>query len=290
MEPPQEVMPKAKEEAILALGIDDSIAATHQALAFVMHYYEWDWKGAGDEFRRAVDLSPSDPLIRTAYAEHLAHLSRFDDAIAEAEKAVQLDPISLETNRMLALVLYYARRYDDSIEQCNRTIDLDSDYMMIYWFLGMNHIQKGNTIALAAVDLDSDYMMIYWFLGMNHIQKGNYDAALAAVERGYDLEEGNPISQTMVANIYVLVGRKEEARDILAELNEHKKQEYFSAYLIAGLTSFLGDTDQTFEWLNKAYQERDGLLPALDVHPLLDPVRDDSRFKDLVRRMNFPER
>ncbi len=261
LESAREVIPKAKEEARKALNLDADLAEAHSVLGGILHFFEWDWEGAEDHFRRAISLSPNNPLIRTMYAEHLSHLSRFDDAIAEAERAVQLDPISVESNRMLAMALYFARRHDDSIKQCNKTINLDSTFVLIYWFLGMNHIAKGD-----------------------------FDDAIVAIERGYDLDEDNPISQPLVADIYAMVGRNQEARDMLEELKERRKQEEFSPYLIGGVHFFLGETDDAFEWLNKAYEEKDVLLSMMDVHPLMDTIRDDPRFQDLLRRMNFPER
>ncbi len=248
LEPARQVIPKAKEKVRQALDLDADLAEAHSMLGGILHWYDWDWERAGDEFRKAISLSPSDPLVRTGYAEHLLHLSKFEDAISEAEKAVQLDPISLETNRTLALGFYYTRRYDDSIEQCNKTILLDSNYMMIYWFLGMNHIAKGD-----------------------------YDAALAAFERGYDLDEGSPISQALVASIYALMGRKQDA-NTLEKLIEQREREYFPPFLIAIVASFLGETDQAFEWLQTGYEEKDALLPSIGVHPMMDPIRDDPRF------------
>ena len=261
-EPPREVMPKAKEEAREALNLDDMIAEAHQCVGAILHYYEWDWESAESEYKQAIRLSPSDALHHTIYADGLAHRRRFADAMAVAEKALRLDPVSTETNRILAHVLFYSRNYDAAIEQCYKTIDLDPNYVPIYWYL------PGAYLA-----------------------KGQYEAALRASERGVNLDKDSPIpmSKAYLGSSYALMGRKAEALAILDEFKKQRKKQYFPATTIAMLTSSLELMDETFEWLNKAYDEKDGILILLDVFPLWDPIRDDPRFQDLLRRMNFPK-
>ncbi len=258
-EQPREVMPKASEEARKALNLDDAIAEAHRCLGLVLHYYEWDWKSAESEFKEAISLSPTDASLRTMYLHLLVYLSRFDDAMAEAEQALKLDPVSIEANRALAHVLYHSRKYDAAIEQCRKTIDLDPNYLPIYWYLAGA------------------------WLG-----KGEYDAAVGASQRGLNLNKDDPINKTWLGAGYALMGRKEKALQILDELKEQRRKQYFPAYHIAMVTSSLGQMDETFEWLNRAYEEKDGLLTELGHVPLWDPHRDDPRFQHLLRRMNFP--
>ncbi len=257
--PPREVMPKGKEEARRALNIDDTIAEAHYSMGMILHWYERDWEGAEREYMRAIRLHPAEVILRTMYAEFLAHMNRSGDATSEANEALALDPVSPEANRALAAVLYYTRQYDASLRQSRKAIELDP-----------------------AIGL-------YWTLAPAHIAKGEYPSAVKASEAGLNLDNNNPLSQTYLACAYALMGRKENALKILSEFKERKQREYFSAVLIAILTSALGDKGQTFEWLKKAYEENDGLLVMLNTYHFWDPIRDDPRFQDLLRRMNFPE-
>ena len=259
--PPREVMPKAKAETERALDLDDTIAEAHHSMGIVLHYYEWDWKGAEEEYRNAIRLSPSDALLHTMYASLLLHVGRFDDAMSEANVALRLDPVSLEAHRMLTHTFYFARQYDAVMEQCRRTIDLDNNYMPIYWYVGAANIGKGD-----------------------------YGSALSAFERGLSLDQDNPINQAYVASTPPLIGRRNEALEILTEFKQRREREYFPAYLIALVFFYLDETDQTFDWLNKAYDEKDGMLADIGAHPFWDPIRDDARFQDLLGRMNFPKK
>ena len=135
--PPGEVMARGKREAEKALDLDDGIAQAHHSLGMILHWYEWDWEGAEREYKKAIRLSPDDALVRTMYAEFLAEMNRSKDAMSEAERALALDPVSPETNRMMALVLYYTRQYDACVAHSGKAIELDPGHIAFYWHLAL---------------------------------------------------------------------------------------------------------------------------------------------------------
>ena len=182
-EPAPKVMPKAKSEVLKAVRLDESIAEGHWLLALVLQFFEWDWEGAEREHRRAIELGPREALPRAYYSEFLSFLMRHDEAIAEAKVALDLDPLSLEVNRTLALVLYYARQYDDAVDLLQEILRMDPEYMPGYLQLGWTYLAKHE-----------------------------YDDALEALERAFGLSKDNPVCQAVLASGYALHGRKERAR------------------------------------------------------------------------------
>ena len=260
-ETPEEMIPNVKEELQKALDIDDDIADGHQTLAHLRFWYEWDWEGAEREYKKAIDLNPKDALIRSGYATFLACMGRYAKAIAQAKKAVELDPVSPETNRILAFVYKLLGQDDSAIERGHETLELASDYVLGY--------------------LD---------LGMAYVLTGKYNDGLAAFNRGLDLDKGNQLLQGGRAVAYALLGKAQKAREILDDLVERSKGGYSLGYNIAAVYCYLGEMEEAVKWLNIAYEKKNGLLALLGVDPIWDPLRDDPRFQDLLRRMNFPER
>ncbi len=217
--------------------------------------------GKGKRFSERAHTSLILGLAHVFYAEFLSLLKRQDEAIAEAKMALDLDPFSLETNRMLGLVLIYASHYDAALKQQHEIINMDSSYM------------SGPL-----------------FLGLVYVARRQYDAALEAYNRALSLDPDNPVCQACVASGYALTGESGKAREILRDLEARRTREYFPAVLVAWVTGSLGEENLTFDWLETAYGERDCLLATLGVFPVLfDRIRDDPRFHDLLRRLNFPK-
>ncbi len=259
-EAPGEVMPKGKREAEKALNLDDTIPEVHHSLGMILHWYEWDWEGAEREYKKAIRLRPDDASLRTMYTEFLGEMNRSVDAMSEAEKALALDPVLPEANRILALALLYRRQYDAAIEQCRKGIELDPGRIGFYWHLAPAHIAKGE-----------------------------YTSALEASKAGLNLDKNDPICQAFLASAYALMGNEANAVRILNECEGKRERDYFPSAMIAMITCSLGEKDQTFEWLEKAYDEKEGLLVLLNNYPFWDPIRNDPRFQDLLRRMSFPK-
>ena len=252
--PPQEAFPPAKAAALKALSLDPSLAEAHASLAFVKNHYDWDWTGAEREYKRAIELSPSDAIAHLRYARYLSYLARFDEAIAEIKHAQELDPLSLVIQNNVGIVLYYARRYDAAILESRKTLEIDPDRV--------------------------------WsrvFLALSYEQKGMYREAIQEQERVKAYFKGAPT--VGLAHVYALSGRSSEARLILRELEKEDGYDWLS---IAADYAALGEKDRAFHWLEKAYEEHDFFLPTLAVNPWMDPLRSDPRFRDLLRRIGLP--
>lgn len=257
---PKDVYPKARSAAMTALKLDDLLAEAHTALAMVNLTYDWDWAGAEREFKRAIELNPSDSDAHYYYSYYLAFMGQFDNAIGEIRKAQELDPVSLVKLTGLGQVLLMARRYDEAIEQCRKALEMDPN-------LGFAH----------------------WLLGLAYMDKGSYEPAILALQESIPLSGDSPDEPASLAHAYALSGKRTEARKILEELKQQAKRRYISPGTIADLYGVLGEKDQAFALFEKAYDERDNMVVLLKVEPMFDNLRSDARFADLLRRVGFPE-
>jgi serine/threonine-protein kinase len=256
--PPKEVYPKAKSAAVNALKLDDALAQAHTALATIKLAYDWDWSGAEREFNRAIELNPSDSEAHYQYGYYLAFVGQFDEALREIRRAQELDPVSLVKITGVAQVLFLARRYDEAMAECRKALEMDPN-------LGFAH----------------------WLLGLAYTQKGMYEPAILALQRSIPLSGDSLDEPASLAHAYALSGNRGEARKILDELKQQAKHKYLSPTVIAALYGALGEENQAFAWLDKAYDERDSLLIGLRVEPMFDPLRSDPRFTDLLRRVGL---
>jgi len=256
--PPREGFPKAKEAATRALAIDEKLAEAHTSLGHVKRDYDWDWPGAEQEFRRAIELNPNELSAHQWYAVYLSSLGRHQEAIAEIKRALDLDALSLPVNAVTARVLYLARQYDAAIEQSRKTIEMDRAFATVYQNLGQSYEQKGM-----------------------------YAEAVATFQEFYKVEPGHGLA--FLGRAYALAGKTDEADKILSQLKELSARRYVSPYSIAMIYAGLGDKEQTFAWLEKAYQQRVHNLIFLKVEPELDGLRSDPRFAALVQRVGLSQ-
>ena len=257
---PQQVMPEAREAALDALAIDETLADAHFALGLVRALYEWDWSGAEQAYRRALDLNPGDTLARCFYAELLACTGQPDAAVAECRHAVERDPLSVFIRFRLAFTLYQTRRFDAAIAEARAGVELDPAYHVFYWTLGL---------ALSGL--------------------GRYDEAVEAMRQATVLVSGDPTTQAFLSWALGLAGQRDEALAIRTDLERRRTQVYCSGFFMALTYIGLSERDQAISWLQKAAEERDLVLPQLNANPGVDPLREDPRFQALLRRMNFPE-
>jgi serine/threonine protein kinase/Tfp pilus assembly protein PilF len=248
--------PRAKEAALKALELDDTLAEAHTALAFIKTDYDWDWSGAEQEFRRAIELNPGYARAHELYGFHLHGMGRFDEAIAEGKRSVELDPLSLLNNRVLGQTFFFARKYDQAIEQFRKTLDLDPNFIF-------GHL----------------------LLGRAYFQKSMYKEALAEFEKELMIFPGSTGALSYLGYAYAVEGRRSEAQKILDQLNELSKQKYVPVTRRATIYAGLGEKDKAFEWLEKAYEDRS--IGAVKLDPVYDPLHSDPRFADLLRRMNL---
>ena len=257
--PPKQVMPKAAGYANKAIQLDESSAEAHTLLAMYQHWYVWDFKGAEESYQRALQLNPGEVECLTMYALLMAVTERRKEAISFAKRALQWDPLSLDANRFVAYIYYLTRRYDEAAE------------------LSRQLRQK-----------EPNYFPATWTIGMVAAHKGDFDTAITAWRRARDLAGSDPISEAGLGWSLGIAGRTEEALSILDDFKKRQGEQYFSNYSIAWVYLGLKDWDSTFEWLEKAYEEREGLIIQLAAESLWDPLRDDPRFRDLLGRLGLP--
>jgi TolB-like protein/Flp pilus assembly protein TadD len=255
---PSECYPKAKAYASKALEIDGKLADAHAALAAVLDNYEWDPAGAEREHKRAIELAAGNSTAHLWYARFLSKQRRFEESLAESRRALESDPVSLTANMGFGFRLYDARRYDEAAEQFKKTLELDPNYFLAR--LG---------------------------LGQVYAQMGRYDESLTELNRAAELSRDNALAE--LGYVYAVSGRRSEARRVLAELQELPRPRHVSPADLAGIYVGLGDKDQAFAWLEKAYRERSPKLRLLNVEPKFDALRSDPRFDDLLSRISRPQ-
>jgi TolB-like protein/Tfp pilus assembly protein PilF len=261
---PKDVFPKAKAAATKALEFDETLAGARASLALVLYAYDWDWLGAERQFRRALELNPGLADAHRSYSMFLSAMGRHEEAIAEARRAQDLDPLEPFVNLGLGAAFRFASRYDEAIEQLQDAIEMYPTHGFTYTHLG-------------------------WAYGRG----GRYREALAAFQEANTLlGEGDLRNRAMFAHTCALSGRRDQAQKILDELQELEKRRYVPPMYIAMIYISLGKKEKAIQWLEKAYEVRDGdmfLLKFTPLEPLNDDLRGDPRFQDLLRRMNFPE-
>jgi TolB-like protein/Tfp pilus assembly protein PilF/predicted Ser/Thr protein kinase len=260
---PQEAFPRAKEAARKALELDETLAEAHGPLAFAMAVYDWDWSGAENEYRRALELNPNSASNHSDLGFFLAWLGRFEEALTEVRRARELDPLSLGFIRNFGAVLYLGRQYDRAISEWRKALAIDPDWLM--------------------ANLD---------LGRAFSAKGMHTEAIAQFQRAFELPGANKggvaNDEAWLGNAYALAGRKQEALGIINTLQQRSRQQYVAPISFAMIYAGLGEKNEAFRWLERAYRERCVDMNLLKVLPVWDPLRSDPRFQSLLRRVNFP--
>jgi TolB-like protein/Tfp pilus assembly protein PilF len=257
--PPREAMPKARTAAAKAVEIDDHLAEPHVSLGYVSFTYDGDWSAAGKHFEQALALNPPYTGAHTFYAFYLSSLGRSEEALAVAKRAVDRDPASPAVSHSLAVQLYLAKQFDQAIEQAHNTLEMDARFAISYQVLGEVYLSKGM-----------------------------YREALLALEQFSALSRSSATSRALLAYSHARLGEHSAALRIIEELTAVSKHSLVPALLFALIYAALDDQDQAFSWLEKAYEERFYRLAYLKVDALWDPLRSDSRFADLLRRVGIP--
>lgn len=254
---PKDGFPKAKDAAIKALEIDESLAEAHTSLAFIKFRWDWDRVETEREFQQAIKLKPSYAPAHQWYSSYLVALERFDEAIAEAKRTQELEPLSFIASSHLGWILYLSGKNERAIEQCTRILDLDPNFFP----------------ALR-------------YRGLAYEQKGMYPEAIVDFQKGVKLS-GSPLMLALLGHAYAASGKKSEAQHVLSELQDLQGRRYVSPYTVAAIYAGLGEKDQAFKWLEKAYEERDIWLMNLKVDPVFSKLRSDRRFPDLLARIGL---
>src|SRR6266496_6629682 len=252
--PPSEARRTAETAARKALEIDNDVAEAHAALGYV-NYFNWNWTTAEEEFKRAIELNPNYASAHSQYAHYLVCRGRVDQALAEINRAQELDPLSLSLSSRRGFILTNARRYEDAREQLRRVIAIDPNYYEAHWVLALN--------CFANKQVDE---------GINEAEK-----SVAVSGRA-------PAALGVLGLAYGLGGQKRKANDVLNELLQLQQKRYVTPMAFTYVYIGLGNKDQAFAWLEKAYQERSNPIAFFKVSPTVDPLRADPRFVDLLRR------
>jgi tetratricopeptide (TPR) repeat protein len=226
-------------------------------LALVKEHYDWDWAGAEQEFRRAIELNPNSVAAHHWYGDYLLKMGRFEEAGRELRRAQELEPMSLLINTTLGKLYYFTRQYDEAIKQLRKTLDMDSNYVPA---------QRALEAAYA--------------------QAGMYKEAVAERQRVMTLA-GNPELAASIGQDYAVSGYKGVLESWLEGLKELSKRGYVPAYTLAQGYAQLGDRQQAIQWLQRAHEERDSRLVFLKVDPVFDPMRSEPKFRELMHRLGF---
>jgi serine/threonine protein kinase/tetratricopeptide (TPR) repeat protein len=256
--PPREGYSLGRRAAERGLALDESLAELHTSLGWIHRLFDWDWPAAERECLRTIQLNPGYAFGRSRYALLLSGMGRHEEAIAEAERAHGLDPLNLLTHTVVGDTLFYARRFDHSVAAYRKGLELDPTF-------GAAHTDLARSLE----------------------QVGRADEGVEEFVRGTAGSDGLPRPSSGLAILYASAGRLDDARATIEAVKASAQKEFVSPYGIASYYAVTGDNDRALDWLEKAYSERDGTLVWLKVHPRLDGLRGEPRFRDLLARLRL---
>ena len=257
---PRDSMPKADEAAKKALELDNNLPEAHMLIGVDSLIYTWDWALTEKELRRAVELKPNSAVFHGYLSWYLVSVKRLDEAVAESQRALQLDPLSVEVGCIAGQNLYFSHRYDMAIAQLTKTVDLAPDY----WFA-------------------------HFLLGLAYEAKGDYSHAIQHLENARSLGKDMPWALSVLGHAYAMAGRKADAEKALLALKEWSKHSYVLAYGFAEIYVGLGKKDEALTALERAYEDRSVGITFLPTDPRFDSLRSEPRFKEILRRAGLPQ-
>ena len=256
--PSKEAIPKARASAVQALAIDESLAEAHATMALIANNYDWNWPTAEREFQRALTLDPNYATAHHWYAEHLIFVGRHDEAIKEIANAQDIDPLSPAINGALGWVYYVAGDFAEAETRLRETLEFSPDSVVAHQDLA-----------------------VVLFL------QGRIAEAISEAQEAVRLSD-SPYFDALLGYMSAKAGRPEEARKVLNELTARSTQQHIAPTSFALVYAALGNGDQVFDWLEKAFLDHDVFLLYALVDPLMADFRNDPRFADLVRRVGLP--
>jgi tetratricopeptide (TPR) repeat protein len=249
---------KAHVAANKALELDPTIAEGHAELALVEFYYDWDWARSEQEFRRAIDLNPNYATAHQWYSYYLSAMGRFPEAVEEAKKAQQIDPLSLAINTTLSGRYRDLGQYAQAIDVNQRTLEMDHNFVPAHISLGS--IYEG---------------------------QGIWGQAISEYKIAVELSRNSPPALASLGHAYGISGDQKEAQNVLERLRQASHRHYVSAFDMAVVFAGIGDRDSAFQWLEKAYADRESQMAFLSVTRRLEPLRSDHRFAELLHKMGL---
>jgi TolB-like protein/DNA-binding winged helix-turn-helix (wHTH) protein/Flp pilus assembly protein TadD len=260
--PSKETLSRAKAAALKAIELDGTLAEPHASLAFIVETHEWDWQTAEQEYKRALDLNPGFARAHHWYAGYLVYVGRFDEAIAEAKRARDLDPLSLPVNNALAGRLLAAGRVDEALEQLRITLEMNPQFAPAHQTLGWAYLNQGK-----------------------------YGEAIQEFQQAIQLSGTDDMEFTVdLGCAYAVAGNREQATTILARVKREHERGRVSSASIAVLYGALGELNEAFAWLDRAYKQHDPELTYLKVPTRrYQFLRKDPRYKDLLLRMGLSD-
>lgn len=258
--PAKESLEKARAAALKALQLDPSLAEAHASVAKVKEDYDWDWAGAEHEYRQAIELNPGDGELHAWYSNLLAETGRLREALLEAMKAQQLDPISTFANSNLASMMYFAGKYNEAIEQSRKTLNID----------------PANARA-------------HRNLGRVYAAQRNYSAAIAEYKKAIELAPGTPEYLAELGYVNAISGRKKEAQDLLAGLQEMLVRGQASSYQLAVVYAGMGDGKRAVGLLKKALEERGAGILQVKISPFFADIRSEPDFQEILREVGLSQ-
>ena len=253
---PESWRPKAISAARKALELDPDLAEAHVLLA-QMQQKQWQWEEAEAEYRRALELNPGDAGAHAGLAQWLLTQGRTGEALVWIQRGRELDPLAV-SGAHVAWILFHARRYDEAIHELRSVLAVGPD----------------DATAL-------------WYLGFVFIADGKPEEAIPVLERAVSISQGSPGIIGVLVSAYAHAGRRQEALRLLDDLKRRRQTAYAPAAALLNGYLGLGEYDQAFAWLEQAYKEQSNILQWLKVHPFFDPLRNDPRFRDMLRRTNL---
>ncbi|HET6861482.1 MAG TPA: winged helix-turn-helix domain-containing protein [Pyrinomonadaceae bacterium] len=254
---PKDGFPKAKDAATKALEIDESLAEAHTSMAFIKFRWDWDRTATEREFQTAIRLKPTYAPAHQWYSSYLVAVERFDEAIDEAKRTEELEPLSFVGSSHLGWIYYLSGQNDNAIKQCKKILELDPSSFPARRYLGLAYEAKGM-----------------------------YAEAINEFQTGVKLS-GSPLMLALLGHAYAASGKRAEALQVLADLQQLPEERYVSPYTVAAIYAGLGDNDSAFKWLDKAVEERDIWLMNLKVDPVFAKLRPNSRFSELLARIRL---
>jgi len=254
---PQEAFPMAKEAAQKALSLDPSLATAYGSLASIKATYDWDFPGAEQEYKHAIQLSPNNAELHYSYGNFLVAMGRTDEALVELRNAVQIDPSSMNIQTNIGWALYIAGRMDEASAQLRQVIQRDPTFARA-------HLNLGEILE----------------------EQGRHEEAIEEIQKARTLSR-DPLADMALGHAYASAGKRSEAIKVAADLEEKVRQKQVSPFLPAVVYAGLKDNDKAFYWLERAYQERSNWLALLKVGRRLKGLSGDPRFDDLLKRIGF---
>jgi TolB-like protein/Tfp pilus assembly protein PilF len=258
--PPDEGCGKAKGLAHKALGMDHSLAEAHASLAFATMFYDFDFVTAEREFERSIELNPRSGTAHQWFGLSLGYMGRYEEGFTEVKRAVRLDPHPMTFQILGSILFFAARRFNQAVEQFEKALEADARFAQAHSMLGLTYAYLSKP-----------------------------ESGIAHARRAVELSKGAPFFVAMLGGVYAAAGYREEAQNILDQLQELAKQRYVQPYAVGVLCAALGKKNEALRWLETACMGHDPLMVCLKTDPRFDNLRSDPRLQDLLRRMNFPQ-